>query len=76
MTMQQNDDPSRRGVLRSMIGGSMLFPGLMSQLLAEETAVNSDDPLAPRPTHFPAKAKRIILLHMSGGVSHVDSWDP
>jgi len=76
MTIQLNDDASRRGVLRSMIGGSMLLPGLMSQLLAEETAVNSDDPLAPRPTHFPAKAKRIILLHMSGGVSHVDSWDP
>ncbi|MCX7389384.1 MAG: DUF1501 domain-containing protein [Planctomycetales bacterium] len=76
MTIHQNYDPSRRGVLRSMIGGSMLFPGLMSQLLAEESAVNPDDPLAPKTTHFPAKAKRIILLHMSGGVSHVDSWDP
>jgi len=59
-----------------MIGGSMLFPGLMSQLLAEEATASPDDPLAPKSTHFPAKAKRIILLHMSGGVSHVDSWDP
>ena len=76
MAGQSNYDLARRGVLRSMIGGSMLFPGLMSQLMAEDAPVISDDPLAPRPTHFPAKAKRIILLHMSGGVSHVDSWDP
>jgi len=59
-----------------MVGGSMLMPGLVSQLLAEETAGSLSDPLAPKPTHFPAKAKRVIFLYMSGGVSHVDSWDP
>src|SRR5262245_61603096 len=32
-------------------------------------------PLAPKPVHFPAKAKRIIFLFMQGGVSHVDSFD-
>ena len=25
---------------------------------------------------FPAKAKRVIFLYMSGGVSHVDTFDP
>ena len=30
----------------------------------------------PRPPHFPPKAKRVIFLYMSGGVSHVDSFDP
>ena len=34
------------------------------------------DPLAPRPSHFPGKAKRVISLFMFGGVSHVDSFDP
>ncbi|MDB6154796.1 MAG: hypothetical protein JWL90_3249 [Chthoniobacteraceae bacterium] len=67
-------DPSRRAFLRSMIGGSVLMPGLVSQILAEEAA--PADPLAPKPPHFPAKAKRVIFLYMSGGVSHVDSWDP
>jgi hypothetical protein len=67
---------TRRGVLRSMVGSSMLLPGLVSQLMAEENRSGSSDPLAPRPTHFPAKAKRVIFLYMSGGVSHVDSWDP
>jgi hypothetical protein len=70
-------DFSRRGFLRSMVGGSILLPGLVSQLLAEEAAsVVNLDPLAPKPPHFPAKAKRVIFLYMSGGVSHVDSWDP
>jgi hypothetical protein len=62
----------RRGALRSMIAGSSIFPGLLSQLLAE----SEGDPLAPRPSPFPAKAKRVIFLFMNGGVSHVDSWDP
>jgi Protein of unknown function (DUF1501) len=70
-------DFSRRGVLRSMIGGSMLLPGIVSQLLAEDAAPpDLKDPLAPKPTHFPPKAKRVIFLYMSGGVSHIDSWDP
>ena len=69
-------DPTRRGVLRSMIGGSMLLPGIVSQLLADEAAPSTlADPLAPKPTHFPPKAKRVIFLFSSGGVSHVDSWD-
>ncbi len=55
----------------------MLLPGLVAQLLAEEAApVLSADPLSARPPHFPAKAKRVIFLHLSGGVSHVESWDP
>ncbi|MBS0205572.1 MAG: DUF1501 domain-containing protein [Planctomycetes bacterium] len=68
---------TRRGAMRSMVGGSLLLPGILSQLLAEDAgSSNSDDPLIPRPTHFPARAKRVIFLFMSGGVSHVDSWDP
>ena len=70
-------DSSRRGFLRSLVGGSALLPGIVSQLLAEDAAASlAIDPLAPKPTHFPAKAKRVIFLYMSGGVSHVDSWDP
>ena len=69
--------PSRRGFLRSLAGGSMLLPGLLSQLLGNEAApAASTDPLAPHAPHFPARAKRVIFLYMSGGVSHVDSWDP
>ena len=60
-----------------MAGGSVLLPGLVSQLLAEDAApASSSDPLAPKRPHHSPKAKRVIFLYMSGGVSHVDSWDP
>lgn len=32
-------------------------------------------PLAPRVPHFPAKAKRLLMIQCSGGVSHLDSFD-
>jgi len=57
--------------MQSTVAGSLLFPAIVRQLLAE-----SGDPLAPREPHFPAKAKRIIFLFMTGGVSHVDTFDP
>ena len=39
-------------------------------------AVNLDQPLAPRPPHFPAKAKRVIHIFANGGPSQVDTFDP
>jgi hypothetical protein len=33
-------------------------------------------PLASKPAHFPARAKRVIFLFMNGGPSHVDTFDP
>ena len=59
------------------MGGSLLLPGIVSELLADEAARPRDaDPLAPRPPHFPGKAKRVIFLFMTGGVSHLESFDP
>jgi uncharacterized protein (DUF1501 family) len=34
------------------------------------------NPLAPKPPHFPAKAKSVIFLFMQGGPSHIDTFDP
>ena len=36
----------------------------------------SAGPLSSKPPHQPARAKAVIYLHMHGGVSHVDTWDP
>ena len=33
-------------------------------------------PLAPRPPHFPGKAKAVIHIFAQGAPSHVDTWDP
>jgi len=67
---------SRRNFVGSFVAGSLLMPGIVSELLAESGAAASVDPLAPKGTHFPPKAKRVIFLYSSGGVSHVDSFDP
>lgn len=61
----------RREILRSLVGGSLLLPGLLSELLAEGKV----DPLSPKQPHFPAKAKRVIFIFSNGGVSHMDTFD-
>jgi len=67
---------SRREVLRSMVGGSMLLPAILAELMAEEDSGRpSADPLAPREPHFPPKARRVIFLFSTGGVSHMDTFD-
>jgi hypothetical protein len=75
MMHDSNCSCSRRGFLRSAVAGSALMPAILSELMASESS-GPADPLAPRPPHFPAKAKYCIFLFMSGGVSHVDSFDP
>src|SRR6185312_14048056 len=66
---------TRRSMIRSLVGGSLLLPGILSELLAQDRPAADVDPLAPKAPHFRARAKRVIFLNMSGGVSHVDSFD-
>jgi hypothetical protein len=61
----------RRSLVRSLVGGSLLMPGLVSELLAAE-----DNPLAPRQPHRKAVAKNVIFIYATGGVSHIDTFDP
>src|SRR4051812_10759116 len=77
--------PSRRSVLRSLSAGSILLPGILHQLLTGDAArgaglsaatTGEPNPLAPRNPHFAPRAKRVIFMYMSGGVSHMDSFDP
>jgi len=68
---------SRRQMIRSLVGGSLMLPGILSEMLhADEGKSKLSNPLEPRAPHFPAKAKRVIFLFMTGGVSHIDSFDP
>jgi hypothetical protein len=71
---------TRRGAIGSLVGGSLLLPGILSELLsAEATRTSSQpaggDPLAPKPPHFEPKARRVIFLFSTGGVSHMDTFD-
>jgi hypothetical protein len=49
----------------------------LAAIAAEQAARASEsrNPLAPKPPHFPAKAKRVILLWMQGGPSQMDLFD-
>jgi hypothetical protein len=49
----------------------------LSALLAEPgDGAGPTDPLAPRPPHYPARAKSVIFLFMDGGPSQMDTFDP
>jgi hypothetical protein len=73
--------PDRRHVIRSLAAGSLILPGLLSELLARDggVGVTNDepavDPLAPRRAHHAPRAKSVIFLFMTGGVSHLESFD-
>src|SRR5262249_45199967 len=55
----------------------------LASLLAGEMTANSSlaaqaapsNPLAPRPTHYPAKAKAVIYLFMAGAPSQLELFD-
>ena len=82
---------SRRDVLFRAgegIGGLALFAildqqGLLADAPLTENAVQActastgiNSPFAPKPTHFKPRAKAMISLFMTGGVSQVDTFDP
>lgn len=70
---------SRRQLLcQSAVGfGSLALRSLLAAdtSTSPSAAPNPANPLAVREPHFPARAKRIIFLFMSGGPSQVDTFD-
>ena len=60
------------------IGGLALFDLLNTdKLLAADCSGSGpkvESPLTPKPPHYKARAKSVISLFMSGGVSHIDTF--
>src|SRR5262245_27239727 len=75
-TQHRTHNCSRRQAIRSLAGGSLLLPGILSELLAADHGHTGPEALTIKAPLFPARAKRVIFLYLSGGVSHVDSFDP
>jgi hypothetical protein len=71
----------RRAFLRSIVGGSLVLPAIVAELLGQgrtpvaNTSGSTADPLAPKEPHFAPKARRVIFLFSTGGVSHMDTFD-
>jgi hypothetical protein len=63
---------SRRGLLKEAACGFgyLAFAGIAAQAAAAER-----NPLAARPPHFAARARRVIFMFMHGGPSQVDTFD-
>lgn len=69
--------PFSRRELLSHVGTGIGWLALPALLQAEESASPAaNNPLAPRPPHFPSRAKHIIHIYLNGGPSQVDTWDP
>src|SRR5581483_9868423 len=66
---------SRRQMLGQFANGFGML-GLASLLGENVFAAAAANPLAVKAPPFPAKAKRVIFLFMSGGPSHVHLFDP
>ncbi|HXI50841.1 MAG TPA: DUF1501 domain-containing protein [Candidatus Saccharimonadales bacterium] len=49
--------------------------GLFSRL-SMAAALHDGAPLAPRPAHAPPKAKQLLFVFLTGGFSHLDTFDP
>ena len=69
---------TRREILRKSgtglgilgLAGVLQDEGLKAKALAE-----GSNPLAPKPTHFAGKAKRMIHIYLNGGPSQMDTFD-
>ncbi len=71
---------SRRHALKSASAGFgyLALAGMLGQAVpraAVGAGGAANQPLAPRATHFPARAKRIIFLFMQGATSQMDTWE-
>src|SRR5262245_23313665 len=66
---------SRRDVLRASAHGfgAIALEAMLAKAGYGATRVN---PLAPKPQHFPAKAKSVIFLFMVGAPGQMDTFDP
>jgi len=73
-----NEDVLLRQTRRHFFGecalglGGLALAGLLSE---GQSAPGAASPFAPKSTHFPARAKRVIYLFMAGGPSQLELFD-
>ncbi len=67
----------RRRFLQHAAGGfgGIALHAMLADAPQSANVASTAGPLAPKRAHRLARAKRVIFLYMTGGVSHVDSFD-
>jgi len=68
---------TRRHLLGSMAGGigAIAMHDLLGAAASTPTPAPLVDPLAPKQPPLPAKAKRMIVIHLTGSPPHLDLYD-
>lgn len=68
---------SRRHLLQTSSAGFgwLALSALHQQWAGAAAPPKTINPLAPKPSHFPPRAKRVIFMFMQGGPSHLDTFD-
>ena len=67
--------PRREWLRAAGCGFGSLALSALATWEAKASQAGSGRPLAPKPPHFPSKARAVIFLYMHGGASHIDSFD-
>lgn len=68
--MSAPDPIRRREFLTQATAGLALYPAF-----AHAAETGGAGLFAPRPTHFPARARHLVVVFLTGGFSHVDTFD-
>jgi len=66
----------RRDFLRWSSAGTAAGCWGLHSALATAADLNHGGLLAPRPSHYPPRARQMIFIFLTGGFSHVDTFDP
>ena len=61
-----DNEISRRGFIK----------GMASSCLGVSAIMSADDLMGVTVAHRPATARHVIFLYMSGGMTHIDTFDP
>src|SRR5262245_18433948 len=73
---QRDEAVTSRRQFLARCGMGMGALGLASLLSDEVLAPTQAGSGQAKSTHFPAKAKHVILIFAAGAPSHIDTWDP
>src|SRR5262245_49173373 len=66
----------RHFLQQSQLGlGAIALSSLLGEEAGAAPVAEEINPLTPKAPHFPAKAKQVIYLHMTGSPPNLDMWD-
>jgi uncharacterized protein (DUF1501 family) len=74
--MERPTDTRRRDFLKLAGLGVAAGGAGLYRPLSLAAAMHGGNPLAPRRSNHPARAKQLIVVFLTGGFSHVDTFDP